>query len=98
MRHERFARSLGIEIGVEHADRARELQFARGAFTDVLDALTVLFHEQVELAVADGNADKATASAKAVRLVEEAKRAAEGNAIPQLVTAQLLRGLAEAGV
>ena len=71
---------------------------ARGAFTDVLDALTVLFHEQVELAVADGNADKATASAKAVRLVEEAKRAAEGNAIPQLVTAQLLRGLAEAGV
>jgi DNA polymerase-3 subunit delta' len=71
---------------------------ARGAFTDVLDALTVLLHEQVELAVADGNADKATASAKAVRLVEEAKRAAEGNAIPQLVTAQLLRDLAEAGV
>lgn len=71
---------------------------ARGAFTDVLDALTVLLHEQVELAVADGNADKATASAKAMRLVEVAKRAAEGNAIPQLVTAQLLRGLQEAGV
>lgn len=71
---------------------------ARGAFTDVLDAMTVLLHERVELAVADGNADQATASAKAVRLVEEAKRAAEGNAIPQLVTAQLLRGLQEAGV
>ena len=71
---------------------------ARGAFTDVLDALTVLLHEQVELAVADGNAERATASAKAMRLVEEAKRAAEGNAIPQLVTAQLMRGLQEAGV
>jgi DNA polymerase-3 subunit delta' len=71
---------------------------ARGAFTDVLDAMSVLLHEQVELAVADGNADKATASAKAMRLVEEAKRAAEGNAIPQIVTAQLLRGLQEVGV
>ena len=71
---------------------------ARGAFTDVLDALTVLLHERVERAVADGNAERATASAKAMRLVEDAKRSAEGNAIPQLVTAQLLRGLQEAGV
>jgi DNA polymerase-3 subunit delta' len=87
--------------GREHALRAAFTQSstkARGAFSDVLDALTVLLHEHVELAVADGNADKATAGAKAMRLVEEAKRSAEGNAMPQLVTAQLLRGLQEAGV
>jgi DNA polymerase-3 subunit delta' len=70
---------------------------ARGAFSDVLDAMTVLIHEQVELAVADGDAARATASAKAIRLVEDAKRSAEGNMSPPLVTAQLLRGLQEAG-
>jgi DNA polymerase-3 subunit delta' len=70
---------------------------ARGAFTDVLDAMTVLLHERARGAVREGNAARATASARAVGLVEEAKRAAEGNVIPQLVSARLLRELAELG-
>jgi DNA polymerase-3 subunit delta' len=66
---------------------------ARGVFTDVLDAMTVLLHERARDAVRAGDAASATASVRAVQLVEEAKRAAEGNAIPQLVAARLLKGL-----
>jgi DNA polymerase-3 subunit delta' len=70
---------------------------ARGAFTDVLDALTVLLHERAREAAQDGDGAAADGAARAVRCVEDAKRAAEGNAVPQLVTAQLLRQLAECG-
>ena len=70
---------------------------ARGAFTDVLDAMTVLLHESARAAAHAGDESRASAAAKAVRLVEEAKRAAEGNAIPQLVGAHLLNELAELG-
>lgn len=70
---------------------------ARGAFTDVLDALTVLLHERARSAASRGDERAARAAVKAVPAVEEAKRAAEGNANPQLVTARLLDQLAEAG-
>lgn len=69
---------------------------ARGAFTDVLDALTVLLHERARDAAARGDAGLAMRAARAVPEVEEAKRAAEGNANPQLVTARLLGALAAA--
>lgn len=69
---------------------------ARGAFTDVLDALTVLLHERAREATGRGDARAALAAVKAVPAVEEAKRAAEGNANPQLVTARLLDELAAA--
>jgi DNA polymerase-3 subunit delta' len=70
---------------------------ARGAFTDVLDAMTVLLHEGAREAARTGDTARATAAARAVREVEDAKRAAEGNAIPQLVSAHLLRRLSEIG-
>ena len=70
---------------------------ARGAFSDVLDALTVLLHERARDAALSGDDRRAVAAAKAIPLVEEAKRAAEGNASPQLVSAHLLHGLAEVG-
>lgn len=70
---------------------------ARGAFSDVLDALTVLLRDDARDAAARGDASLALASSKAVIHVENAKRAAEGNAIPQLVTADLLSHLAELG-
>jgi DNA polymerase-3 subunit delta' len=67
---------------------------ARGAFTDVLDALTVLVHERVRTAAHRGDEPTARRAARVVPLIEEAKRAAEGNANPQLVTAQLLETMA----
>ena len=69
---------------------------ARGAFTDVLDALTVLLHERARDAAARGDEHAARTAVKSVPAIEDAKRAAEGNANPQLVTAQLLDDLAQA--
>ena len=63
---------------------------ARGAFTDVLDAVTVLLHERARDATARGDAATALQAVRAVPAVEVAKRAAEGNVNPQLVTARLL--------
>lgn len=63
---------------------------SRGAFSDVLDALTVLVHDRVRDAAARGDEPAARRTARLVPAIEEAKRAAEGNANPQLVTAQLL--------
>ncbi len=70
---------------------------ARGSFTDVLDALTVLLHERARDATHRGDTRAARHAVKAVPAVEEAKRAAEGNANPQLVTARLLDQLVQAG-
>ncbi len=66
---------------------------ARGAFSDVLDALTVLLHDRAREAAARGDAATAQRASRAVPGIEEAKRAAEGNANPQLVTARLLDAL-----
>jgi DNA polymerase-3 subunit delta' len=71
---------------------------ARGRFADALDALTVVLHERAREAAHTGDGRAAAAAARAVRFVEDAKRAAEGNAIPQLVSARLLGQLAEAEV
>jgi len=70
---------------------------ARGAFTDVLDALTVLVHDRAREATARGDELTARRSARLVPAIEDAKRAAEGNANPMLVTAQLLETIASAG-
>lgn len=70
---------------------------ARGSFADVLDALTVLLHERARDAAGRGDAALATRTARAIPVLEDAKRAAEGNANPQLVTAQLLTALSAAG-
>lgn len=69
---------------------------ARGAFTDVLDAMTVLLHERARGAASAGDSARAAAHARAVWIVEEAKLSAEGNVNPQLVSAHLLRRLAKA--
>ncbi len=69
---------------------------SRGAFSDVLDALTVLLHDRARDAAVHGDDVSARRAAKVVPAIEEAKRAAEGNANPQLVTAQLLDTIAGA--
>ena len=68
---------------------------ARGAFTDMLDALTELLHEQARAAAAAGDEVSAGAGARAVMMVEETKRDAERNLVPQLATFRLMTQLAE---
>ena len=86
------------------ADAGREQAFrtaftsgsskARGAFTDVLDALTVLLHERARNATARGDEAAALRAVRAVPHVEEAKLAAAGNVNPQLVSAAVIGALA----
>jgi DNA polymerase-3 subunit delta' len=64
---------------------------ARGAFSDTLDALTVLVHARAREAAATGDADAARAADEGMRAIERAKSYAESNVNPQLITAELLR-------
>jgi DNA polymerase-3 subunit delta' len=64
---------------------------ARGKFSDMLDALTVLLHDRSRSAAESGNERDATGFARAVEAVERAKDFANGNVNPQLLTASLLR-------
>ncbi len=68
---------------------------ARGAFSDLRDALSVAAHERVRDAVARGDDAAARRATKLMPLIEDAKLAAAGNANPQVVTAQLLDAIAE---
>ncbi|HEY0777098.1 MAG TPA: hypothetical protein VGD56_03945, partial [Gemmatirosa sp.] len=72
---------------------------ARGAFTDVLDALVVRLHalarEGAE-AQQPARARRALAACRGIDAVERAKQRAAGNVTPQLVAADLLRELAGA--
>lgn len=67
---------------------------ARGKFSDVLDALSIVVHERVRQAAERGDEDGARRAAKVMPFIEEAKVAAAGNANPQLVTAELLETIA----
>lgn len=68
---------------------------ARGGFSDALDALSELLHERTRSATDAGDGQTAAAGARAMLLVESAKRDAERNATPQLVAFRLLTGLSE---
>ncbi len=70
---------------------------ARGAFSDVLDAVSVLLHERSRTAAAAGHDDAARAAARAMRAVEQAKEAAQQNVSPQLLSARLMRELSHLG-
>lgn len=67
---------------------------ARGRFSDVLDALTVLLHERARDAAQRGDEPTARRAVRAIPEVEQAKRLAEGNVNPQLITARLVFALA----
>jgi DNA polymerase-3 subunit delta' len=103
------ARLLRAATEGDRADRLRAalgqgVSKARGAYSDVLDALAVRLHVLArEGAAARGPGDprprdarRALGAARAVDAVERAKARAAGNVNPQLVTAQLVRELAEA--
>ena len=66
---------------------------ARGAFTDMLDALTVLLHERAKQLVASGHEQDARRTSMALIDVEQVKQKAQGNVSPQLLSASLLGAL-----
>jgi DNA polymerase-3 subunit delta' len=68
---------------------------ARGAFSDTLGMLTVLLHGRLREAVERDDVRAARGAARAVELVEAARERATGNVNPQLLSAALLRELAE---
>lgn len=94
-----IARKL-LEVALS-GDRGRLLRVAlaqgssgaRGAFTDVLEALTVELHNRSRSAVTQSDERTARNAARAVSLVEESKVMAGGNVSPQLITASLLSEL-----
>ncbi|MBX9929406.1 MAG: hypothetical protein K2X99_10885 [Gemmatimonadaceae bacterium] len=83
------------------ADRRYRVAFsqstkgARGGFSDTLDALTVALHERAHRVARADDGAGARAVSRAILAVEEAKRAAQGNASPQLVAWSLLDALSE---
>jgi DNA polymerase III subunit delta' len=66
---------------------------ARGAFSDMLDALTVLLHDRARQLVFAGHDSAARRTASALLHVEDAKQRAQGNVSPQLLSAALLHAL-----
>ncbi len=103
------ARLLRAAAEGDRADRLRAAfgqgaSKARGAFSDVLDALAVRLHAMARAGAAPRAAGdprprdrrRALGAARGVDAVERAKARAAGNVNPQLVTADLVRELAEA--
>lgn len=68
---------------------------ARGFFSEMLDALTVLVHDHARRASESGDRQRALGASRALSALEEAKLSASGNANPQLISASLARVLAE---
>lgn len=70
---------------------------ARGFFSELLDALTLLLAERQRDAVAQQDEARALAASRAIEAVEKAKERAAGNANPQLLAAGLMPILASIG-
>ncbi len=67
---------------------------ARGAFSDVLDAMLILVAERMRAALHDADEALASRASRAVDAISLAREQAGGNVNPQLITARLLRELA----
>lgn len=97
---ERNARALLETVKGDRALRykvamAQGASKARGAYSDTLDALTVQLHAGAREAVRRDRAGSALAAARGMDAVERARELAAGNVNPQLLTARLLKELAE---
>jgi hypothetical protein len=66
---------------------------ARAGYSDTLDALTIALYERMKTGTQKDDARAATASGRAIDLVEEAKRLADANVSPILISARLLTDL-----
>jgi hypothetical protein len=67
---------------------------ARAGYSDTLDALTISLYERMKSGAEGNDAHTASSSSKAIDLVEEAKRLADANVSPLLISAKLLTDLA----
>ena len=68
---------------------------ARGGFSELLDALTVVLHERIREASNTGNAHAGERASRAIDLVEGAKLRANGNVNPQLIASAMIRAMSE---
>lgn len=66
---------------------------ARAGYSDTLDALTISLYERMKSGAEGNDARVASSSSKAIDLVEEAKRLADANVSPLLISAKLLTDL-----
>ncbi|HSA57015.1 MAG TPA: hypothetical protein VLE53_14985 [Gemmatimonadaceae bacterium] len=66
---------------------------ARGGFSDVLDALTLALHDRLRRHAEHHDETRTRTTGRAMDAVEEAKRLAEANVSPQLITVRLLEDL-----
>jgi DNA polymerase-3 subunit delta' len=94
---ELLAASAGGRVAWSRAALSQQNFDARGFFSDLLDALTVLLAERQREAVAQQDEALALAAARAIEAVEKAKERAAGNHNPQLLAATLMPSLAPIG-
>jgi DNA polymerase III subunit delta' len=66
---------------------------ARAGYSDTLDALTLALYERMKLGTERNDQRVASSASKAIDLVEEAKRLADANVSPLLISAKLLTDL-----
>ena len=66
---------------------------ARAAFSDKLDALTIALYDRMKSGTQAADASKASSSSRAIEMVEEAKRLADANVSPILISSKLLTEL-----
>jgi len=66
---------------------------ARAGYSDTLDALTLALYERMKSGTQQQNSAAASSSSRAIELVEEAKRLADANVSPLLISAKLLTDL-----
>ena len=66
---------------------------ARAGYSDTLDALTIALYERMKTGTQKQDTSMASSSSKAIELVEEAKRLADANVSPQLISTKLLTDL-----
>lgn len=67
---------------------------ARAGFSDTLDALTLALYQRMKSGAAGPDPGAAGRAGRAIDLVQEARRLAEANVSPQLISARLLTDLA----
>lgn len=66
---------------------------ARAGYSDTLDALTLALYERMKSGTDRSDSNMAGSASKAIDLVEEAKRLADANVSPMLISAKLLADL-----
>ena len=67
---------------------------ARAGFSDKLDALTIALYDRMKSGTQAADVSTASSSSRAIEMVEEAKRLADANVSPILISSKLLTDLA----